>query len=136
MAQIHNDVLIARPAEDVWAVLGDLGNLAWVPGMAGAKVEDGRRICTTADGAEIHEEIKDYSDEKRSYSYVQTVHPLGLKTSRGTVTVAEAGDGARVEWTSEIEFADEEQESQFLPMLEHGYAGALQALKTHLEESG
>jgi hypothetical protein len=107
----------------------------WVPGLAGATVEDGRRICAMADGSEIHEEIRDYSDEQRRFSYDQTVHPLGLKISRGTLIVEAANGGARVEWTAEVEFANEEQEAQFLPMLEQGYAGALQALKVHVEAS-
>lgn len=133
--EIQKQVTIDGTPDQVWAVLGDLGNLDWVPGMAGAKVEDGRRICTTADGAEIHEEIRDYSDELRKFSYVQTVHPLGLKTSGGTLAVNDADGGARVDWTAEVEFADKQQESQILPMLEQGYAGALQALKRHVEAS-
>jgi uncharacterized protein YndB with AHSA1/START domain len=131
--EIRKQVTIDRAPEQVWAVLGDLGNLEWVPGMAGATVEDERRICTMADGSEIHEEISDYSDDLRAFSYVQTLHPLGLKTSRGTLRVEESHAGARVDWTAEVEFADAEQEAQLLPMLEQGYAGALQALKSHLE---
>jgi hypothetical protein len=38
-----------------------------------------------------------------------------------------------VAWNAEVEFADPGQETQFLPMLEQGYAGALQRLKETVE---
>jgi uncharacterized protein YndB with AHSA1/START domain len=131
--EIQKQVTINRPPEDVWAVLGDLANVEWLPGVTGAKVEGGRRVCTTAEGAEIHEEIHDYSDEARRYRYTQTVHPLGLKGSSGTLAVEEENGGARVELEAEIEFADAAQEAQFLPMLDQGYEAALQGLKAKLE---
>jgi uncharacterized protein YndB with AHSA1/START domain len=133
MPELHKQVTINRPPDEVWAVLGELSNVEWLPGVTGATVEGDRRVCTTAEGAEIHEEIYDYSDEARRYSYTQTVHPLGLKSSRGTLAVEEENGGARVELEAEVEFADAVQEAQFLPMLDQGYEAALQGLKTQLE---
>jgi uncharacterized protein YndB with AHSA1/START domain len=133
MATITNDISISRPPDEVWAVLGDpTAAPEWVPGISAARMEGGRRICTTADGAEIHEEL-DVSDERRSFSYSQPVHPLGLKRSTGTLAVVENGLGSTVSWTAEVEFADGAQEAQFLPMLEQGYAAALESLKARVE---
>jgi uncharacterized protein YndB with AHSA1/START domain len=132
MATIHTEVTIDRAPDDVWAVLGDFGNVDWVPGLASARMEGKRRVCTMDEGGEIHEDLE-RDDDRRSFSYVQVVHPLGLKRSDGTVSVEPHDGGSRVVWDSEIEFADEAQESQFLPMLEQGYAGAMQALKQQLE---
>jgi hypothetical protein len=56
-------------------ILGDLtGVRRWVPGVAAARMEGMRRICTLADGGEIHEEITELWDAERRYSYKQTVH--------------------------------------------------------------
>jgi uncharacterized protein YndB with AHSA1/START domain len=126
--RIDNEIVIDRSPEQVWAVLGDLTAVTrWVPGVQTARMEGMRRICTMEDGGEIHEEISDL--DGRSFRYEQTVHPLGFERSEGTLRVEPNGDGARVVWNAEIEFAEPAQEAQLLPMLEQGYAGALQRLK-------
>jgi uncharacterized protein YndB with AHSA1/START domain len=133
--RIDNEIVINRPPREVWALLGDLAAVTrWVPGVASARMEGTRRICTMEDGAEIHEEIGNFSDERRSYRYDQDVHPLGFKRSEGTLAVQRHGEGgSRVVWTAELEFGDPRDEQQFLPMLEQGYAGALQRLKETVE---
>jgi mxaD protein len=135
MPKIDNEIVIDRRPEEVWAMLGDLAAVTrWVPGVATARMEGMRRICTMEDGGEIHEEIADFSDERRRYSYEQTVHPLNFRRSEGTLAVEPHGeDGSRIVWNAEIEFADPAQEGQFLGMLEQGYAGALQRLKEVVE---
>jgi uncharacterized protein YndB with AHSA1/START domain len=131
MARIDNEITINRRAEEVWAVLGDLGAVTkWVPGVASARMEGMRRICAMEDGSEIHEEIADFSDEQRRYAYTQPVHPLGFRRSAGTLAVEPNGDGgSRVLWNAEVDFADGIQEANVLPMLRQGYAAALQRLK-------
>jgi ketosteroid isomerase-like protein/uncharacterized protein YndB with AHSA1/START domain len=133
MPTIHNEVTIARSPDDVWALLRDLTAVTeWVPGIAGARLDGMRRICTMVEGAEIHEEIQ-LDEAGRAYTYTQPVHPLGLKTSRGTLAVTGNGAGAHVSWDAEVEFADQAQEAQLLPLLEEGYAAALLALKGRFE---
>jgi uncharacterized protein YndB with AHSA1/START domain len=126
--KIDNEIVIDRSPEQVWGVLGDLTAVTrWVPGVQTARMEGMRRICTMEDGSEIHEEISDLDGS--SFRYEQRVHPLGFKLSEGTLSVEPNGNGARVVWNAEIEFAEPGQQAQFLPMLEQGYAGALQRLK-------
>jgi uncharacterized protein YndB with AHSA1/START domain len=132
MPKIDNDIVIERGPEEVWALVGDLAAVTrWVPGVATARMEGTRRICTMEDGAEIHEEISDL--DGHSFRYEQTVHPLGFERSAGKLSVEPHDDGSRVVWNAEIEFAEPGQEAQFLPMLEQGYAGALQRLKDVVE---
>lgn len=134
MPTIHKNVTIARAPDDVWALLRDLAAVTeWVPGIAGARLVGTRRICTTAEGAEIHEEIE-LDDARRTYAYTQPVHPLGFKTSRGTLAVTGNSSGSRVTWDAELEFADPAQEVQLLPLLEQGYAAALEGLRRRLEQ--
>lgn len=135
MPKIDNEIVIDRRPEEVWAILGDLGAVTrWVPGVASARMEGMRRICTMEDGGEIHEEIADFSDLERRYRYEQTVHPLAFRRSEGALAVEpHANGGSRVVWNTELEFADPAQETQFLDMLEQGYAGALSRLKEVVE---
>jgi ketosteroid isomerase-like protein/uncharacterized protein YndB with AHSA1/START domain len=133
MTTIHNDVTISRSPDEVWALLRDLEAVTeWVPGIAQARVEGTRRICTTADGGEIHEEIE-LDDARRRYAYSQPVHPLGLSASRGVLSVTGNGADTHVAWVAELEFADPAQEAQVMPLLEQGYAAALDSLKRRLE---
>jgi ketosteroid isomerase-like protein/uncharacterized protein YndB with AHSA1/START domain len=133
MPTIHRDITIACSPDDVWALLSDLAAVTeWVPGITGARVDGTRRVCTTAEGAEIHEELA-LDDSSRNYSYTQPVHPLGFRASRGRLAVTQHGTGSHVMWDAEIEFADGEQEAHLLPMLEQGYAAALEELKRRLE---
>lgn len=131
MARIDNEITIDRGAEEVWAVLGDLGAVTqWVPGVASARMEGMRRICKMEEGSEIHEEITDFSDEQRRYAYTQPVHPLGFRRSAGTLAVEPNGHGGSlVVWNAEVDFVDGIQEAQVLPMLRQGCAAALQRLK-------
>jgi uncharacterized protein YndB with AHSA1/START domain len=131
MPRIENRIAINRRAEEVWAVLRDLGAVTrWVPGVSSARMEGMWRICRMEDGSEIHEEITDFSDEEQRYTYTQPVHPLGFKRSEGTLGVEPEGHGgARVVWKAEIEFTDPTQEAQMLDMLRQGYAEALRRLR-------
>jgi ketosteroid isomerase-like protein/uncharacterized protein YndB with AHSA1/START domain len=134
MPTIHKNVTIARSPDDVWALLRDLAAVSeWVPGIASARLDGTRRICTTAEGAEIHEEIE-LDDARRTYAYTQPVHPLGFKASRGSLAVTGNGAGSHVAWDAEVEFADPAQEKQLLPLLERGYGAALEALRGRFEQ--
>jgi uncharacterized protein YndB with AHSA1/START domain len=134
--RIDNDIAVAQPPERVWAILGDLTAVTrWVPGIASVRLEGTRRICVLEDGGEIHEEIADFSDQRRRYAYTQPVHPLGLERSEGTLAVEANGSGSRVVWKAEVEFGAPGQEPQMLPMLQQGYAAALQQLKEVAEGS-
>jgi uncharacterized protein YndB with AHSA1/START domain len=130
--KIDNEIVIDRSPEEVWALLGDLAAVTrWVPGVQTARMEGMLRICTMEDGSEVHEEIFDL--DGHSYRYEQPVHPLGFERSEGTLSVEPYDDAARVVWNAEIEFAEPGHEAQFLPMLDQGYAGALQRLKEVVE---
>jgi uncharacterized protein YndB with AHSA1/START domain len=131
--RIDTEITIDRPPAEVWAVLGDLTNLEWVPGIDSARMEGTRRICMLQDGGEIHDEISNFSDESRSYSYTQPVHPLGFERSVGTVAVQSADGGSRVVWEAEFSCADPQQEAQVEPMLREGYGAAMQRLKAVVE---
>jgi carbon monoxide dehydrogenase subunit G len=129
MTAIVNEVTVDASPDAAWGVVGDLAGVdAWIPGVVKAEVADGRRICTLANGDEIHEAITSYSAENRSYSYEQTRHPMPLDSSTGTFTVYPHGDGARIVWHADVEVADPALEE----MLSGGYAAAMEALAARI----
>jgi Polyketide cyclase / dehydrase and lipid transport len=134
MPALRNTVKIHRSPEDVWQVLGDLTAAPeWIPGVVEAKVEGPERVCTTAEGAEIREQIEGYSPRERKFSYVQTEVPLPITGSRGTLRVLGQGTEAEVVWEAEFEPAAGAPEN--LPQLVEGsYRQALDSLRRRLED--
>jgi hypothetical protein len=129
MPILENEIRVAASPEAAWRVVGDLAGVAsWIPGVVAAEVTDGKRVCTLADGGEIHESITNFSDERRSYSYEQTRHPLPLESSSGTFTVYPHEEGARIVWLADVEVADAPIEE----MVTAGYAAAMEALANRL----
>ena len=113
-SKIQNRIKIAASPDRVWAVLGDLAAAhTWIPGITTAKVEGMKRVCTTADGREIREEISDYSAEKRTYRYKHLQQPLPVKNSHGIFTLQAEGAGSVVVWEAEFEVPDPTQGWRF-----------------------
>jgi hypothetical protein len=55
---VRRTVTIARPAAEVWAVVGDPARLAeWFPGVEAVTVQQGSRFVQTAAGLGLREEI-------------------------------------------------------------------------------
>jgi hypothetical protein len=136
MPTLHNEIRIDAAADTVWAVLGDLTSTPeWIPGVVEASVEDGRRVCRTADGQEIRERIVDYSDADRSWGYEQSQVPLPITGSRGTVRVHDDGEGARVVWDASFDVPDVDQADQLVPMIDGYYRQTLESLRERVERA-
>ena len=128
MPRLENEIAIAAPPEAVWALVGDLeATTEWIPGVVEARVEGNRRVCRTADGHEIHEEVVG-SDVDRTVTYRQTQVPLPIADSRGSLRVVPAADGARVEWTAEFDAPDD-----VAAMVDEYYKQTLEMLRQRVE---
>jgi hypothetical protein len=85
---VTNTVDIRAEQDDVWAVLADLpATRWWLPGVVAARVDGDVRVCTMADGQEIHERISDLSAEARGYRFEHLRVPLPVRQLHGTFTV-------------------------------------------------
>ena len=136
-SKIQNRIKIAALPDQVWAVLGDLAAAhSWIPGITTAKVEGMKRVCLTADGHEIREEIGDYSAEKRTYRYKHLQQPLPVKNSHGIFTVQAEGPGSVVVWEAEFEVPDPAQETEMVAMINGYYRQTLASLKQRVEAAG
>ena len=128
-SELRSEIRVDATPDEAWAVVGDLAAAnRWVPGVVRARVDGPTRVCTLADGAEIHEEISGYSPEQRRYSYTHTRHPMPLERSTGTLAVMPDGAGSRVVWDATVEVPDPALAS----MLETGVREAMESLAARL----
>jgi carbon monoxide dehydrogenase subunit G len=70
----EEEITINAPAEKVWAIIKDFGDMSWHPGIKSVTVEGDNkkgavRVLTLKDGGTITEELKKYDDKKMSYAY-------------------------------------------------------------------
>jgi carbon monoxide dehydrogenase subunit G len=92
MATVRRQVRIARPADDVWARIGDPARLPeWFPGMTGAQVDGTTRVITARTGISIPEEIVTNDPIQRRFQY-RIVGPIAQQ-HLATVDVFDLGDG-------------------------------------------
>jgi uncharacterized protein YndB with AHSA1/START domain len=123
MAHLHKTISIDASPEAVWDVLGALAATSeWLPGTVAARMDGTIRVCETADGNEIREEISDYSPERRSYRFRHLQVPLPVKNSTGKFAVdAGTSGGAIVVLEADFDALDPAMEAQ----IEHMFGGAL-----------
>jgi uncharacterized protein YndB with AHSA1/START domain len=136
MAHLRKTIAITASPESVWAVLGDLAATSeWLPGTVAARVEGSIRICQTADGGEIREEISEYSPERRTYRYRHIQVPLPVESSTGTFSV-EAGTSGGAVVVLEAAFAalDPAMEAEIERMFGGALDQALESLRRRVEK--
>lgn len=135
MVELRNTIAIDASPEAVWDVLGDLGATdEWLPGIVAALMEGSTRICTTADGFEIREEISDYQPERRTFRYQHVQVPMPIENSGGSFVVEPDEDGsALVVLESSFEAVESAQEAQVGQMINRAFQQALESLKRRVE---
>jgi hypothetical protein len=70
IASVRHHVRIARPASEVWDLVGDPARLPeWFPGIVSADVDGARRTITTSSGLPIPEEITINDPLLRRFQY-------------------------------------------------------------------
>ena len=110
MATLREILHLHAPAADVWDAVRDVGEVhrRLVPGfVTDARLEQGARLITFANGLTAREEIVSVDDDLRRLVYAiprgQFLH------YQGTVDVEDDGAGSRLVWTVDLlpdEYAD------------------------------
>ena len=127
MADGKTEVTIAKPPEEVWALVGQFGGLdEWMPGIEKCEVDGDIRTIETM-GMEIQEQLKGRDDATRTISYSIVKAPISLEHHLATISVAESGDGSILTWAWEIR--PDDMAGAFGPV----YEGSAQAVKQHFE---
>ena len=129
MAEFSQTVMIHRPPDAVWSVIGSPDRInQWLPFIESCRVEGNARYCTAVNGAALEERILSVNESGRSYQYTIESAPMPIDELLATMTVSPAGDDCSlVTWHTFVEPA--ELIEMFTPIYEEG----LTSLKTQLE---
>jgi carbon monoxide dehydrogenase subunit G len=89
---VRSELRIARPADDLWAIVGDPARLAeWFPGVAACTVDGDERTVTTDAGLSMPERLLTVDRLQRRFQYRMT-GPL-FAEHLSTIDVHDLGDG-------------------------------------------
>ncbi len=72
--KVDEEIAINAPAQKVWGIIKDYGDMSWLPPVKSTTVKGGNtegstRVLTLQDGGTITEELKKYDEGKMSYAY-------------------------------------------------------------------
>ena len=125
---VRRAVRIARPADEVWGVIGDPSRIhEWFPGIDACTVDGDMRVITTGAGLPIPEQILTNDQVQRRFQYRITA-PM-VREHLSTLDVLDLGDGTSVAVYS----ADADPSTMALVIA--GAAGsALEHVRDQLEE--
>jgi len=125
VGEARAEITIDRPADDVWAVIGNFGELTWMPGVETCELDGDDRILGMF-GMRIVERQLARDDEDRTLTYGIVDGDMKPEVHRATITVMPAGSGSFVTW-------DVETDDNMVEVMQGAYTGALGALKEQLE---
>ncbi len=134
---VTNTIDISAEQDDVWAVLADLpATRWWLPGVVAARMDGDVRVCTMADGQEIHERISDLSAGARSYRFEHLRVPLPVRQSHGTFTVTpgSAPGTSLVTLRTTFDPLDVTTGEDVTGMVGQAFGQSLESLRRYVEE--
>jgi hypothetical protein len=127
---VRRQVRIARPAADVWALVGDPARLPeWFPGITDAVVDGTSRVITTGAGLPMPEEIVTLDHLLRRFQYRITA-PL-FREHLSTLDVLDLDDG-----TCLVVYGVDAEPSTMALVIGGAAGNALEHLRTLMEGTG
>jgi uncharacterized protein YndB with AHSA1/START domain len=89
---VRREVRIARPAGEVWSLVGDPARIAeWFPGIESAAVDGDRRTIVTGAGLSLPEEIVTNDPLQRRFQY--RLRTPAVREHLSTLDVFDLADG-------------------------------------------
>ena len=125
MGEARAEITIDCPVDDVWAVVGNFGDLMWMPGIESCELEGDTRVLSMM-GMRIVERQLGRDEEACVISYGIIDGDMKPETHEATITVVEEGAGSHVTW-------DVVTDDAMTDVMKNAYQGALEALKGQLE---
>lgn len=127
MATIRKHVRIAKPADEVWKVVGDAGGIHdWFPPIVKSSVSGNTRTVELDGGPTLTEEIVTNDGELRRFQY-RITDGMPVEFHLGTVDVLDDGDGSLVVYSTEVTPDD------LGSIMDGAIAAGIQGLKEHCE---
>lgn len=126
---VRRAVRIRRPADEVWAVIGDPSRIQeWFPGIVDSTVDGDTRVITTGTGIPMPEQILTNDAIARRFQYRITA-PI-VKEHLSTLDVHDLGDG-----TSLAVYAADADPSTMALIIAGAAGNALEHVRDRLEAS-
>lgn len=126
-ASIRRQIRIARPASDVWDVVGRADALnEWFPGIDACEVDGTTRRITVGTGLTLDETILTNDPVQRRFQY-SIDGPL-VSEHLGTIDVIDLGDD-----TTLVTYATDADPATMALVISGGTGGALEELRRQLE---
>jgi uncharacterized protein YndB with AHSA1/START domain len=127
MGTVRREVLIDRPVEEVWAVLGDPTTIhEWFPGMVDTEVDGTTRVITTSSGIPIPEEI--VTNDAILHRFQYRVSAPFMTEHLGTIDAFDLGDGRTL-----VSYATDAEPDAMALIVGGATGSALKELKRQLE---
>ncbi len=103
MATVYVERALDTDAATAWKKLREVDAPEQLMDMiAGTEVVPGGRVCTTADGAKLVEEILSVDDDHRRVAYTITESPFGFQHHSASMQVIERGGRAVLVWITDV----------------------------------
>jgi len=108
MARVSVKESLAFPAEKVWGLISDFGNVSWFQGLAKSEVRGTGpgmvRLMYAGDNPPIHERLEALDAKGRTLTYTIPENiPFPVSDYRATMKVSESGPGrCELEWSCEL----------------------------------
>ena len=137
MAQcrVESKMELTASVEAVWGLVGDFGNLSWIPGIADvAMTVEGEGVgalrSLELEGELVVERLESYQDGK-SYSYSISGGPLPMTNYLAVIQVDATPQGSVMSWFSDFDVKQgpTDEAEKFVTEL---YAAGLAAVKSEL----
>jgi carbon monoxide dehydrogenase subunit G len=131
MATLRTHLTIDRPADEVWSVVSDAGNIsAWFPVVKTSEAAAGERHCMLDGDVPLDEEIVTNDADLRRFQYRIVGGGVPVDSHLGTVDVLEQGSASLVVYSTEV--TPDEVAGTLGPAIEDGLHG----LKSYCESGG
>ncbi|MEX2394019.1 MAG: SRPBCC family protein [Actinomycetota bacterium] len=134
MAKVEKSLEVNKPADEVWALIGDFHGLhKWIPNAQPSEaIDDGKRRKIQLGPNAIIEGLAERTE--RSYTYTIDEGPLPVSNYRSTLSVDDAGDGKSVvSWVGTFEPAEGATEESAVQIVNMIYDGGLAGLQKTLD---
>ena len=111
------------PADRLWALLADFGDVSWMPAGTEVKLEGEGVGMTRVVGGAIRESLAELDDANRTLVYTIDDEgcPFPAVGYRSTVRVTDAEGGAQIDWSAEAQPAGETTPEQLQAIIEGLY---------------
>ncbi|MDO1501620.1 SRPBCC family protein [Winogradskyella maritima] len=124
---------VNAPLAKVWAKVEPGTHMdKWMPIIETCSVEGNKRICTTPEGATLHETIQTDAENKVFKYSIDKQDFMPISDIEGTITLKDNGDNTTMHWDVDFEISKENEPA--FPEIKKNIEGIYQMASISLAE--